>query len=85
MNYIMFYRISQDFIENLFGNIRSYGGFNCSPTAYEFRSHLRKCLLLACKDKKTGNCLPDDEIQALTVGEIGVDQVSFSLSPTEMK
>ncbi|KAL4127030.1 hypothetical protein QTP88_011228 [Uroleucon formosanum] len=63
IDYICFYKLSQDHIELFFGTIRSHGGHNDNPTARQFRSAYRKLLINAkIKDGSLGNCIPLDEI-----------------------
>ncbi|KAL4126973.1 hypothetical protein QTP88_011171 [Uroleucon formosanum] len=66
IDYICFYKLSQDHIELFFGTIRSHGGHNDNPTARQFRSAYRKLLINAkIKDGSLGNCIPLDEIDIL--------------------
>ncbi|KAL4127076.1 hypothetical protein QTP88_011274 [Uroleucon formosanum] len=63
IDYICFYKLSQDHIELFFGTIRSHGGHNDNPTARQFRSAYHKLLINAkIKDGSLGNCIPLDEI-----------------------
>lgn len=43
--FLMTYKLSQDHIETFFGAIRSRGGFNNNPTAWDLNQHLNDCLL----------------------------------------
>jgi len=43
LTYLLTYRLIQDYLENLFGAIRSKGGFNDNPTAYQFLKHINIC------------------------------------------
>ncbi|KAL4088909.1 hypothetical protein QTP88_023992 [Uroleucon formosanum] len=66
IDYICFYKLSQDHIELFFGTIRSHGGHNDNPTARQFRSAYCKLLINAkIKDGSLGNCIPLDEIDIL--------------------
>jgi len=62
LEFLCFYKLSQDHIELFFGIIRSYGGHNDNPTARQFRSAYRKLLINAkIKDESLGNCIPLDD------------------------
>jgi len=66
LEYICFYKLSQDHIELFFGTIRSHSSHNDNPTDRQFRSAYRKLLINAkIKDGSLGNCLPLDEINIL--------------------
>lgn len=51
-----FYKVSQDHLELLFGNIRSHGGTNNNPTARQFKAAYKKLLVhVELKDYGNGN------------------------------
>ena len=72
LQYIPFYKLSQDHIELLFGCIRHHGGGNNNPTARQFKAAMKKILVHAdVRGSKTGNCIPLDEIAILHVSSTG--------------
>lgn len=68
MSFICTYKFSQDHIELLFGKLRSLGGSNNNPSAWQFRSAYRKLLVHnEIQDAMRGNCLSLQDIPVLTV------------------
>lgn len=60
--YMMTSRLNQDCLENYFSQIRSLGGHNCNPTAYEFHSSFKiACVNSLTNVKKNKNCQDDDD------------------------
>lgn len=45
MKYLMLAHLNQDFLENVFSLIRSFGGFNANPNCVQFKHRLRKLVL----------------------------------------
>jgi len=45
--FLMTYKLSQDHIETFFSAIRSRGGFNNNPTAWEFKAAFKRLLVTA--------------------------------------
>jgi len=71
LEFLCFYKLSQDHIELFFGTIRSHDGHNDNPTARRFRSAYRKLLINAkIKDGSLGNCIPLDEINILNCSNV---------------
>jgi hypothetical protein len=71
LEFICFYKLSQDHIEIFFGIIRSHGGHNDNPTARQFKSAYRKLLInTRIKDGSLGNCIPLDEINILNYSSV---------------
>jgi len=62
------YKISQDHLELIFGNIRSCGGYNNNPTVQQFKSVFKKLIIhTEIKEGNTGNCIPLEEISILNI------------------
>lgn len=60
--YMMTSRLNQDCLENYFSQIRSLGGHNCNPTAYEFHSSFKiACVNILTDIRKNKNCQDDDD------------------------
>ncbi|KAF6215852.1 hypothetical protein GE061_000187 [Apolygus lucorum] len=66
-SYLVPRRLNQDPLENLFGSIRSKCGSNVNPSAYQFTSALKTCLVnkLADDDLNKGNCEGDVQPQEI--------------------
>jgi len=68
LKYIPMYKISQDHLELIFGNIRSCGGYNNNPTVQQFKSAFKKLIIhTEIKEGNTGNCIPLEEISILNI------------------
>jgi len=68
LKYIPMYKISQDHLELIFGNIRSCGGYNNNPTVRQFKSAFKKLIIhTEIKEGNTGNCIPLEEIYILNI------------------
>jgi len=69
LDFILFYKMSQDHIEMLFSAIRSRGdGFNNNPTAAKFESGYKRLLIhteISVSDR--ANCAPQDSTNILHV------------------
>lgn len=66
LKFLPTYKISQDHLELLFCKIRSKGGWNNNPTAFQFISALKKIIVATeLKDPRTGNCVPLEDISIL--------------------
>lgn len=58
--YLLTFKLSQDFLETFFGAIRSRGGFNNNPSAKQFESAYKKLLIRnEVKSFENSNCLAD--------------------------
>ncbi|KAF6213630.1 hypothetical protein GE061_011351 [Apolygus lucorum] len=66
-SYLVPRRLNQDPLENLFGSIRSKCGSNVNPSAYQFTSALKTCVVnkLADDDLNKGNCVGDVQPQEI--------------------
>lgn len=62
LNYILTYKLSQDFLEMFFAIIRRMGGFNNNPTTIQFKAAFKKLLInKTCVLVPAGaNCTPQD-------------------------
>lgn len=64
--YLPFYKLSQDHLELLFGNIRAHGGSNNNPTARQFVAAYKKLLVhVELKDFGSGNCTALEQLSIL--------------------
>lgn len=69
LKYLPMYKVSQDHIELLFGEIRSHGGHNNNPTARQFMGAYKKLLVHnEVSNAGTGNCIPLENLEILHVG-----------------
>lgn len=60
MEYLLTYKLSQDYLETFFSAIRSRGGFNNNPNAFQFRTAYKRLLVRhEIKEVENGNCLFD--------------------------
>lgn len=68
LKYIPLYKVSQDYVELLFGCIRRQGGNNNNPTARQFKAAIKKLLIHSeIRDIHSGNCIPLEQISILHV------------------
>ncbi|KAJ8720540.1 hypothetical protein PYW08_006005 [Mythimna loreyi] len=59
LSYISTYRLSQDHIEIMFGDIRRHGGYNNNPNTIQFKGIYKKMFNhLELRSAFTGNCIP---------------------------
>lgn len=66
MSYISTYRLSQDHIEILFGDIRRHGGYNNNPNVIQFKGIYKKIVNhLELRSGFSGNCVPLESIPIL--------------------
>lgn len=71
------YRISQDHLEMLFGNIRSHGGSNNNPTARQFKAAYKKLLVhIELKALNTGNCTALEHISILNCASSPIERIN---------
>jgi len=76
LEFICFYKLSQDHIELFFGAIRFHGGYNDNPTVRQFRSAYRKLLInVKIKDGPLGNSIPLNEINILNCSSAVKDAI----------
>lgn len=60
LQYLLTFKLSQDYIETFFSAIRSRGGFNNNPNAKQFESAYKRLLIRhEIKAFDTSNCLAD--------------------------
>jgi len=61
LDFLLSYKLSQDHLEMFFSAVRSRGGFNNNPTAFQFESAYKR-LLVHCeiKSSDSANCLAQD-------------------------
>ncbi|XP_065324718.1 uncharacterized protein LOC135931493 isoform X4 [Gordionus sp. m RMFG-2023] len=91
--YLLTYKTSQDHLELFFSCLRSKGGFNNNPSAYQLRSAIRGVMIAKMGALCTGNCIPldntnlfcgdyqdDDNIRAIDFSFIDVPDIQ-KLSP----
>jgi len=68
LKYLLGYKFSQDHIELFFGAIRGRGGWNNNPTARQFKAAYKRLLVHQnVKAVVTGNCLPQEPIELLSI------------------
>lgn len=88
MQYLLTYKLSQDYLETFFCAVRSRGGYNNNPSAFQFRSAYRRLLVRhEIKEVQNGNCLFDNirileasstrETKIAEVIEIGKNAATF--------
>ncbi|XP_065324781.1 uncharacterized protein LOC135931529 [Gordionus sp. m RMFG-2023] len=65
MKFFLTYKTSQDHLELYFCSIRSRGGFNDNPSAYQVRSAVRISLMAKLDTTITGNCISLDNTQLI--------------------
>lgn len=84
LKYLPAYKISQDHIELLFGNIRAHGGCNTNPTARQFRAIYKKLLVkVELKDVDSGNCKSLEEISILTCSS-SIQNINITSEPRNL-
>ncbi|KAJ8735622.1 hypothetical protein PYW07_007242 [Mythimna separata] len=65
------YKLSQDHLECFFSSIRSKGGYNNNPTAFQFQSAYKRLVIHGeIKGIESGNCIPLEDIKILTHTEV---------------
>lgn len=73
------YRISQDHLEMLFGNIRSHGGSNNNPTVRQFKAAYKKLLVhIELKAVDTGNCTALEHISILNCASSPIKRINIT-------
>ncbi|RVE40074.1 hypothetical protein evm_015276, partial [Chilo suppressalis] len=78
--FMPFYKVSQDHLEMLFGNIRSHGGGNNNPTARQFKAAYKKLLVhIELKALDTGNCTALEHISILNCASSPVARINRSI------
>ena len=66
--YLLSYKFSQDHLEMFFSALRSSGGYNNNPSAYNFVKIFKQLLIHAnVKGSDKGNCISQDETEILKV------------------
>ncbi|KAH0816921.1 hypothetical protein GEV33_005869 [Tenebrio molitor] len=76
LEFLLTYKLSQDFLETFFGAIRSRGGFNNNPNCLQFKTAYRQLLLrYEIKELDNGNC-SFDGVQILHTSSKSVDNSS---------
>jgi len=65
LDFLLTYKLSQDHLELYFGCIRSRLGCNNNPTAKQFESTYKRLLIHGVFRGFNGNCLPQDDTEAL--------------------
>lgn len=75
--YLLTYKLSQDYLETFFSAIRSRGGFNNNPNALQFKSAYKRLLVRhEIKEIEGGNCLFDN-IDILHVASTRIKNTSL--------
>lgn len=70
MDYLLTFKLSQDFLETFFGAIRSRGGFNNNPNVIQFKSAYKRLLIKnEIKNFENGNVL-SDSIEILNISSV---------------
>lgn len=61
------YKISQEHLELIFGQVRASGGFNNNPTSHQFKSAYKKLVFQSnnIDSFNAGNCIPLESIDIL--------------------
>ncbi|KAH9632416.1 hypothetical protein HF086_010809 [Spodoptera exigua] len=81
LQYLPTYKISQDHIELMFGQIRAHGGCNTNPTARQFQAIYKKILVKSeLRDVDMGNCTSLEEISYLTCSS-AVQHINVTIEP----
>jgi hypothetical protein len=76
LEFLLTYKLCQDFLETFFGAIRSRGGFNNNPNCLQFKTAYRQLLLRhEIKELDNGNC-SFDGVQILHTSSKSVDNSS---------
>lgn len=71
LQFLCFYKFSQDHLELMFGSIRAHGGLNNNPTARQFRAADKKLIVNAeIKNCALGNCTFLDHITILNCSSL---------------
>lgn len=81
LNMLIVHRLSQDFIESLFGCIRGMGGYNDNPTVQQFQAAFKKLLLhndVVCS--KNANCI-DPGTKILSMSSLRTPKQTFAPAP----
>lgn len=72
MKYLLTYKLSQDYLETFFSAIRSRGGFNNNPNAFQLKSAYKRLLIRhELKEFENSNCAFDN-IDILYVSSLNV-------------
>lgn len=67
--YLLTYKLSQDHLEVFFSALRSRGGFNNNPSAYQFCNAYRRLIVRhEISGSEAGNCMNFEGIEILHVG-----------------
>lgn len=62
-SYLLTGRLNQDVVENTFGVLRQRGGYNCNPSAKQFRRNLQHMMSIRLMDPPgPANCEPDADV-----------------------
>lgn len=68
--FLMTYKLSQDHIETFFGAIRSRGGFNNNPSAWQFKTAFKRLLVKTdVRILHNSNCQLLDETRIMTLND----------------
>lgn len=68
LKYLLGYKLNQDHLETFFSVVRTRGGFNDNPNAYEFKSAYKRILVKTeIKATNSGNCLIIDDTSILNI------------------
>lgn len=66
LSFIPTYKANQDNLEMFHSTMRSHSGYNSNPTCVQYANAFKKTLLhCQLSSKRTGNCIPLEEIQIL--------------------
>lgn len=77
LQFLPFYKLSQDHLEIFFGSIRAHGGNNNNPTACQFTSAYKKLLVYAqIKVGGLGNCNALQDIPILNCSSISKNPIN---------
>lgn len=78
IDFLPFYKLSQDHLEMFFGNIRSQGGYNNNPTARQFKSAYKKIMVNSqIKDRGFGNCVALEDISILNCSSVSNNLINI--------
>lgn len=71
LKFLLIYKVSQDHLECFFSSIRSKGGYNDNPTAFQFQSAYKSLVIHGeIKGIESGNCIPLEDIKISTNTEV---------------
>ena len=71
LNFLLFYKVSQDRLELFFNAIRACGGWNNNPTVQQFIAAYKRLFLCSAIAGPSGNCSKRDSTYILSIENYG--------------